>query len=31
MCTTSELAEQEGLDLIAAGAAAAWDDRKALG
>jgi beta-lactamase class A len=31
MCTTSELAEQEGLELLAAGASAAWDDRKALG
>lgn len=31
MCTTSELAEQDSLDLIAAGAAAAWEDRKVLG
>lgn len=31
MCTTSDLDEQEGLDLIAAGAAAAWQDRKVLG
>lgn len=31
MCTTSDLDEQEGLDLIAAGAAAAWRDRKVLG
>ncbi len=31
MCTTSDLEEQEGLDLIAAGAAAAWRDRKVLG
>jgi beta-lactamase class A len=27
MCTTSDLPEQPGLDLIAAGAAAAWSDR----
>ncbi len=31
ICTTSDLAEQEGLDLIAAAAAAAWEDRKVLG
>jgi beta-lactamase class A len=31
MCTTSGLSEQAGLDLIAAGAAAAWADRKVLG
>jgi hypothetical protein len=30
MCTTSDLDEQAGLDLIAAGAAAAWEDRKVL-
>ena len=30
MCTTSELEEQVGLDLIAAGAAAAWADRTVL-
>lgn len=30
MCTTSELAERESLDLIAAGAAAAWADREVL-
>ncbi len=28
MCTTSDLDEQAGLDLIAAGAAAAWADRR---
>jgi beta-lactamase class A len=28
MCTTSDLPEQPGLDLIAAGAAAAWSDRR---
>jgi beta-lactamase class A len=31
MCTTSGLSEQAGLDLIAAGAAAAWADRRVLG
>jgi beta-lactamase class A len=31
MCTTSDLAEQASLELIAAGAAAAWADRKVLG
>jgi beta-lactamase class A len=31
MCTTSTLDEQAGLDLIAAGAAAAWADRSVLG
>ena len=30
MCTTSSLDEQSGLDLIAAGAAAAWADRRVL-
>ncbi len=30
-CTTSDLEEQEGLDLVAAGAAAAWRGRKVLG
>ncbi len=30
MCTTSDLDEQAGLDLIARGAAAAWQDRKVL-
>lgn len=30
VCTTSELDEQAGLDLIAAGAAAAWADRRLL-
>jgi beta-lactamase class A len=30
MCTTSELDEQAGLDLIASGAAAAWEDRRLL-
>ncbi len=31
MCTTSDLSEQQGLDLIAAGAAAAWADRRVPG
>ncbi len=30
MCTTSDLDEQSGLDLIAAGAAAAYEDRRVL-
>ena len=30
VCTTSTLDEQAGLDLIAAGAAASWQDRRAL-
>jgi beta-lactamase class A len=31
MCTTSNLTEQDGLELIATGAAAAWEDRRVLG
>ena len=31
VCTTSELEEQAALDLVAAAAAAAWEDRKVLG
>lgn len=31
VCTTSDLAEQAGLDLIAGAAAAAWADRRVLG